>query len=74
MRALFPLDPSTTALDGALVGSVLLVPHIKRRRTETVLQSANIVATWAGLGAKRVPSLGTGRALGADANRAAESA
>ncbi len=28
--------------------SVLLVPHIKRRRTETVLQSANITATWAG--------------------------
>ena len=37
-----------TGRAGKKGASVLLVPHIKRRRTETVLQSANIVATWAG--------------------------
>jgi len=37
-----------TGRAGKKGASVLLVPHIKRRRTEAVLQSANITATWAG--------------------------
>lgn len=37
-----------TGRAGKKGASVLLVPHAKRRRTEMVLQSANIEATWAG--------------------------
>src|SRR5690606_9274025 len=37
-----------TGRAGRKGASVLLVPYNKRRRTEMVLQSANITATWSG--------------------------